>query len=355
MHAMVGPANVPDLDVLLIEDNTPLAASVCKFLGAQGIDVDVAGSLQDGMSRIEACRVRLAMVSLGIPGGGVDACRRIRAITGRKPMVLLLSTTRATARVIKEAQAAGAEGVAQKVGGPRALLERVRRLLPGVGAAARVSRPAAASPGPGAAASNDKPRRRPAPHPHPLRAARQLPRGVSVDGKIKPNVAEALSQLKRREAQDDAWNPAGAASNDLLSDDPLFSDGGGGFPGISRAEEEFLKGQADFQAGRHEDALKRFVNAWSLEPSRPLYLSYKVRTQALLAATPPDPEGDMGDDLRMAAMLDPKLLEPRLFLGHLYLDSGRPEDARKYFKAVLDLEPGHAEAKAALAGIVNQT
>ena len=127
MHAMVGPANVPDLDVLLIEDNTPLAASVCKFLGAQGIDVDVAGSLQDGMSRIEACRVRLAMVSLGIPGGGVDACRRIRAITGRKPMVLLLSTTRATARVIKEAQAAGAEGVAQKVGGPRALLERVRR------------------------------------------------------------------------------------------------------------------------------------------------------------------------------------------------------------------------------------
>ena len=196
-------------------------------------------------------------------------------------------------------------------------------------------------------------------HPHPLRAARQLPRGVQVDGKIKPGVAEALSQLKRRQAPDEPWSPSAAGGDDLLANDPLFSGGGGrsagGWAGGSRAEDEYRKGLAEFTAGSHEDALAHFVNAWSLEPSRPLYLSYKVRTQALLARTPPDPDGDMGDDLRMAALLDPKMIEPRLFLGHLYLDGGRPEDARKHFKMVLDLEPGHAEAKAALARIVNRT
>lgn len=345
-------ANVPDLDVLLVEDNASLAQSLNRFLGDQGIDTDVVASVDDAMARIGSCRVRLALVSTGIPGGGVDACRRIRATSGAKPMVLLLSTTRATARVIKEAQAAGAEGVAQKMGGPRAIIERIRRLIPAIGGRTpkRSGEPASAP---------ARPSGKPKAHPHPLRAAREraLPRGVQADGRVKPEIAQALSSLRRREAPADAWASGGESGpDDLLSSDPLFATGGGGgYGGLSRDAEEHRKGLADFEAGRYEDALQRFINAWSLEPSTPVYLAYKIRTQALLAATPPDPDGDMGDDLRMAAMLDPKLVEPPLFLGHMYVAAGRPTDARKHFKAVLDLQPGHPAAKRELAKIVNET
>ena len=351
-------ANVPDLDVLIVEDNASLSQSLCKFLVDQGIDAEAVDGIAEGIARVEACTIRLALVSTGLPGGGVEACRRIRSLSGRKPMVLMLSTTRPTGRVIKDAQGAGAEGVAQKMGGPRAILDRVRKLLPGVGAASRLSKPAGGAAPP--AAAGGRPRPRPAAHPNPLRAARErpVPRGVQVDGRMKPKVAEALSNLKRRQAQTDLWDRPGAAagggSDDLLSSDPLFATGGGGHGGLSRAEEEHGKGLADFEAKRYDDALQRFINAWSLEPSTPIFLAYKIRTQALLADSPPDPDGDMGDDLRMAALLDPKLVAPPLFLGHMYVAAGRPADARKHFKAVLDLEPGHADAKAALTRIVNQ-
>ena len=349
-------ANPRDVEVLLVEDNEGLASSLVIFLTDQGIDVATVKSTDAAVAWVGAAKVRLALVSTGVSGGGPTACERLTADIFPPPRVLLLSTTRPTARALKEASEVGAEGIVQKMGGPRSILDRIRRLLPGVGVDRRPpSSGASKTPRPVGEGSL----RRPAPHPHPVRAARQLPRGVQVQGRIKPKIASALSELKRRKAPDDEWaagRNTAAGSGDLLSDDPLFAAGptGGGAGPYSRADEEHRKGLAHFKAQEYKDARQRFANAWSLEPSTAIYLAYKIRCEALLASSPLDPDGDPGDDLKMAAMLNPKLVEPLLFLGYLFVDAGRPEDARKHFKAVLDLEPGQAEAKAALGKIVNE-
>jgi len=153
---------------------------------------------------------------------------------------------------------------------------------------------------------------------------------------VKPVVADALANMRRKDPADQA-PPA-----------PRFS-------GPSRAEQEHASGLELFEAGQYDEARKHFVNAYSLEPTTPIHLAYKAQCEVMMAPEPPDPEGPQGVDLRMAAMMGPELVEPQMFLGRLYFAAGDDGRARGFFKAALDLDPAHAEARAMLAKVVNQT
>ena len=334
---MPDPASPDPVDVLLVDDNSSLAESLAVHLRSAGMAVEVVTSAAAAMRHVEDRRVGLALISSGLPGGGVALCQRVRALSGHKPKVLLLATTRPTGRALREATAAGAEGIVQKMGGPRALIARVRRALPEGETGGRPA-PAPRAPAPRAPAPPLSPGAKPSPlrrkpHPHPLRARRE--RGRAGDG-VKPFVADALANMRRKAPKEEV-----AAAPQFL--------------GPSRAEREHASGVELFEADRYDEARQHFVNAYSLEPTTAIHLAYKAQCEVLLAVEPPDPEGPQGVDLRMAAMMGPELVEPQMFLGHLYFAAGDGGRARGFFKAALDLDPDHAEARSMLAKVVNET
>ena len=306
--------------VLIIDENRGVAEPLQRYLAEQGVDAAVVADAEAAVEAATAHRPRVALVASTLGGGAPALIRRLREVPqGDRIEVLILSTARPTARLQKEAREAGAAGLIPKLQGPRAVYDRVRRLLP--------ARPTRAA-GP------------------PVVPVRPDGRG---GGGVKPEVAAALASTPKRAASsrpgidDLMWDPTlGAAGHEARGMTPAQTG-----PHVER-------GLMHAQSGNFEKAAAEFSHAKSMDPSNPIPQAWWAHCKRLTAGRKPDPDGDLADTLKMVTIMAPDLVEGHLFLGLLYEHAQRPQRARACFQEALRLKPGHAEARAALERISRQ-
>ena len=121
------------LRILVVEDNPTNRMIATKLLEGMGASVETA---EDGLLGVEAAEwgiFDLILMDVQMPGiDGLEACRRIRALSGdqgRVPIVALTANVLAHQR--REYMAAGMDGVVGKPISPEALLTEIARLSRG--------------------------------------------------------------------------------------------------------------------------------------------------------------------------------------------------------------------------------
>lgn len=88
----------PSLRILLVEDNEDLAANTREYLQSRGHVVDCASTSRRALDLASARRHDAVVLDIGLPGlDGTEVCRRLKAMPGRSPAVLML-TARDTAQ-----------------------------------------------------------------------------------------------------------------------------------------------------------------------------------------------------------------------------------------------------------------
>jgi DNA-binding response OmpR family regulator len=115
--------------ILVADDEPMLREVVVASLMAAGYDVETASSGEEVVALADLRRPDLVVLDVEMPGmGGLDACRRIRAIRGRKPAILFI-TGRSDPLTLRLAAGAGAEDLLPKPFGAAELLRRAGSLL----------------------------------------------------------------------------------------------------------------------------------------------------------------------------------------------------------------------------------
>jgi DNA-binding response OmpR family regulator len=124
--------------LLLIDDDTRLSAMVGDYLRAAGFEVDVAGTLAEGRSRLaafghstpQAADFDALVLDLMLPDGdGLDLCRELRAEPRTRQLPLLMLTARGEPMDRIVGLELGADDYLPKPFEPRELLARVKALL----------------------------------------------------------------------------------------------------------------------------------------------------------------------------------------------------------------------------------
>jgi DNA-binding response OmpR family regulator len=116
--------------VLVVEDDPAIRRSLAQTLREAGYAVDLAGDAADGLRSfmIEPVDVAVLDVRLpGMPGGGIELCRRIRALSPEVPILMLTAIDSAASKV--QGLDAGADDYLTKPFHIEELLARVRALL----------------------------------------------------------------------------------------------------------------------------------------------------------------------------------------------------------------------------------
>ncbi len=119
--------------LLMIEDDARLAAMVSEYLAQSGYAVEVAGSGEDGLARLQAANPapQLLVLDLMLPDmDGLEICRRIRALPSalaQTPILMLTAKGDPMDRVIGLEM--GADDYLAKPFEPRELLARIRAVL----------------------------------------------------------------------------------------------------------------------------------------------------------------------------------------------------------------------------------
>lgn len=76
--------------LLAIEDEPELGALLVANLGRQGLAVDLAATLEDGLALVATCGYDLILLDLRLPdGNGLDLLRRLRATRVEIPVIVL--------------------------------------------------------------------------------------------------------------------------------------------------------------------------------------------------------------------------------------------------------------------------
>jgi two-component system phosphate regulon response regulator OmpR len=123
--------------VLLIEDDSRLAAMVSEYLGGAGYSVTVASSGMHGLERLGSAPYDALVLDLSLPDiDGLEVCRRLRA---RWDLPVLMLTARGDAMDRVVGLEIGADDYLPKPFEPRELLARLKAIL-------RRGRPRTASP-----------------------------------------------------------------------------------------------------------------------------------------------------------------------------------------------------------------
>ncbi len=117
-----------------------------------------------------------------------------------------------------------------------------------------------------------------------------------------------------------------------------------------RANDEINKGVADFKNGRYESATNHFQAAVNIDPDNPnprLYLATTYSSQIV-------PNLDTPDNKRFAQKAlegfqevlakDPSDVTANKQVASIYMNTGRPEQAKEYQKKVITLSPNDQEA-----------
>ncbi|BDV31610.1 response regulator transcription factor [Microbacterium terricola] len=116
--------------VLLVEDDALLAATVAQLLREAGYAVDVEADAASALVTFEIEPEDLVVLDVrlpGMPGGGVELCRRIREVAPDTP-ILMLTAISARATIV-QCLDAGADDYLVKPFHVQELLARIRALL----------------------------------------------------------------------------------------------------------------------------------------------------------------------------------------------------------------------------------
>ncbi|MEO5800373.1 MAG: response regulator transcription factor [Gemmatimonadales bacterium] len=114
--------------ILIVEDNLTIADALGRNLRAEGYDVEIATSGDDGLQRITSSQPDLVILDLLLPKmKGYDVLRRMRAEGCQQPVLILsaLSTERDKVMGFRM----GADDFVTKPFGVRELLARIEVLL----------------------------------------------------------------------------------------------------------------------------------------------------------------------------------------------------------------------------------
>lgn len=113
--------------LLLIEDDTRLAAMIGEYLGAAGFAVTAAGTGEAGLQLAARDGFDAAILDLMLPGiDGLEVCRRLRQ---RSDLPVLMLTARGDAADRVVGLELGADDYLPKPFEPRELLARLRAIL----------------------------------------------------------------------------------------------------------------------------------------------------------------------------------------------------------------------------------
>jgi len=113
--------------ILLIEDDSRLAAMVAEYLGEAGYRVEVATSGKAGLERLGREPFDAAVLDLMLPDmDGLEVCRSLRQ---RSPLPVLMLTARGDAADRIVGLEIGADDYLPKPFEPRELLARLRAIL----------------------------------------------------------------------------------------------------------------------------------------------------------------------------------------------------------------------------------
>ena len=113
--------------ILMIDDDTRLAAMVSDYLGGAGFRVTAAGSAREGEAQLKRETYDAVILDLMLPDGdGLDLCRRLHATTD-VPILMLTARGEPMDRVV--GLEVGADDYLAKPFEPRELQARLRAIL----------------------------------------------------------------------------------------------------------------------------------------------------------------------------------------------------------------------------------
>lgn len=119
--------NATPPSILVIEDNTTTARSICLFLADAGFEPSVADCGSKGLSQLDDGNFELVLLDLNLPDiDGLDVCKQIREAHD-VPIVML--TARSSEEDIVRGLECGAQDYVSKPFGSRELIARVRRAI----------------------------------------------------------------------------------------------------------------------------------------------------------------------------------------------------------------------------------
>ena len=116
--------------LLLIDDDARLSSMVGDYLRGSGFEVETAGSLAAGRTRLAAEGFDALVLDLMLPDGdGLDLCRELRADARHRHLPLLMLTARGEPMDRIVGLELGADDYLPKPFEPRELLARIKALL----------------------------------------------------------------------------------------------------------------------------------------------------------------------------------------------------------------------------------
>src|SRR5258708_23447966 len=114
--------------VLVVDDELPLRKALRAFLAASGFAVEEARNGEEAVGTVQQHPFDLVLLDINMPGiSGIDACRRIRAISPRAGIVMV--TVRDLEDDKVRALEAGADDYVTKPFRLRELIARLRAVL----------------------------------------------------------------------------------------------------------------------------------------------------------------------------------------------------------------------------------
>jgi two-component system cell cycle response regulator DivK len=117
--------------ILVIEDHEDNRRIVRDLLSANGYELLEAISGEEGLAFAERERPDLILTDIQLPGlDGYEVTRRIKANPALRRIPVIAVTSYALSGDEQKAAAAGCDGYVTKPFSPRALLAKIRELLP---------------------------------------------------------------------------------------------------------------------------------------------------------------------------------------------------------------------------------
>lgn len=116
--------------VLIVEDDLSLAEVLAYNLRNEGYEVSLAHDGQDGLNRAQVNPPELIILDVMLPVvDGLDVCRRLRAETNTRDVLILMLTAKAEETDELVGLTLGADDYVTKPFSVKVLLERIRNLL----------------------------------------------------------------------------------------------------------------------------------------------------------------------------------------------------------------------------------
>jgi len=123
--------------ILMVEDDSALAAMVAEYLGKSGMEVTTRGDAAGGLAALARADFDAVILDVNLPDrDGFDVCRNIRARSS-VPIVMLTARGEETDRIV--GLELGADDYLPKPFNPRELLARLKAVLRRAGSPGRTA------------------------------------------------------------------------------------------------------------------------------------------------------------------------------------------------------------------------